>query len=156
MTPNDLKWLQLSLYVSKKSTEAVWIHSKLFGVIQVMTLAVLFCRVLQNESVIVECTIVHTHLPLKLQHSILYYSGSWWWKWIFSTLHQAGDQAMGPPQRHLILENSCFLSRFPFHALQPVSLRLTEIYRVAAIAHTISFNKCRFIFFTVQITLRTK
>ena len=31
--PNDLKWLQMNLYVSKKSTEVIWIHLKLFGVI---------------------------------------------------------------------------------------------------------------------------
>ena len=32
MTLNDLKWLQMSLYVSKKSTVVIWIHLKSFVV----------------------------------------------------------------------------------------------------------------------------
>ena len=33
MTTNDLKWLQMSLYVSNKLTEVIWSHLRSFGVI---------------------------------------------------------------------------------------------------------------------------
>ena len=38
MNINDLKWLQMSLHVDNKSTEAIWIHLKSFGVIYALRL----------------------------------------------------------------------------------------------------------------------